>query len=130
MGVIRKIMGPKSKYNKELPFTYIAKVPIIEGDEDMTQYYFADTVCGLIEYLKEKNISPEEVQLFGCYHSKEIPIDKKFCISEKGKWLKRPEICHSLETHYHKTMEEQYKGHVELSDCSFDDRNRKGSGPY
>lgn len=132
MGIIKKIIGPKSKYDKSLPFTYIAKVPVIVGDKDesMMHYYFADTICGLIEYLDENNISPEEADLFGCYHQKEIAIDKKYCISPEGKWLKRPEICHSLEAHYQATMEEQYKGHIELGECSFDDRQRQGSGPY
>ena len=125
MGIVRKFIGPKSKYDKSLPYTYIAKVPVIEGDEDLMHYYFSDTICGLIEYLDKNNISPEEVQLLGCYQKKEIPIDKKYCLSEDGKWLKRPEICHSLETHYLQTMEEQYKGHVALGDCSFDDRDRK-----
>lgn len=130
MKIINRIIGPRSKYDKSLPYTYIAKVPIIEGDEDMINCYFADTICGLIEYLDENNISPEEVQLFGCYLKKEIPIDRKYCISEDGEWLKRPDICHSLETHYQQTMEEQFKGHVELGECSFEDRDREGSGPH
>jgi len=29
MGMIRKIIGPKSKYDKSIPYTYMAKVPII-----------------------------------------------------------------------------------------------------
>ncbi len=132
MGIIRKFIGPKSKYDQSLPYTYIAKVPIIKGDDDesMMHYYFADTICGLVEYLDKNNIEPEEAELFGCYHKKEIPIDKKYCLSGNGKWLKRPDICHSLETHYQSTMEEQFKGHVELGECSFDDRDTRGSGPY
>jgi len=129
MGIVRKILGPKSKYDKSIPYTYFAKAPIVEGDESLVNYYFSDTICGLIEYLDESNINPEEVELFGCYLKKEIPIDKKYCLSEVGKWLKRPDICASLEMHYQKTMEEQYKGHVALGDCSFDDRGRKGLGP-
>lgn len=31
MGIIQKFLGPTSKYNKSLPYTYLAKVPIIEG---------------------------------------------------------------------------------------------------
>ena len=130
MGIVRKILGPKSKYDSTLPYTYVAKTAVIEGDDSLFNHYFADTICGLIEYLNEHNIKPEDVQLFGCYRDKEIPIDKKFCLSETGSWLKRPKICHSLETHYKESMEEQYKGHIELSECSFEDRNREGSGPY
>jgi hypothetical protein len=132
MGIIKKFIGPKSKYDQSIPYTYIAKVPIIEGDNDesMMNYYFSDTICGLVEYLDKNKIEPEEVELFGCYQQKEIPIDKKYCLSENGTWLKRPDICHSLETHYKNTMEEQFKGHVEHGVCSFEDRDREGSGPY
>ena len=128
MGVVRKILGPKSKYNKSIPYTYFAKVPIVESDNDHVHCYFSDTICGLIEYLEENNIRPEEVELFGCYLKKEIPIDKKYCLTEDGKWLKRPDLCNSLETHYKQTMEEQYKGHIALGDCSFDDREHKVAG--
>jgi hypothetical protein len=128
MGVIRKILGPKSKYDESIPYTYFAKVSIVEGDNDLVHCYFSDTICGLIEYLDENNIRPEEVELFGCYLKKEIPIDKKYCLTEDGKWLKRPYICNSLETHYKQTMEEQYKGHIALGDCSFDDRERNVVG--
>ncbi len=54
MGIIRKFLGPKSKYNKSLPYTYMAKVPIIEGDDELFSHYFADTICGLVEYLAKK----------------------------------------------------------------------------
>jgi len=77
MGIVRKILGPKSKYDKSIPYTYFAKAPIVEGDESLVNYYFSDTICGLIEYLDESNINPEEVELFGCYLKKEIPIDKE-----------------------------------------------------
>ena len=49
-------------------------------------------------------------------------------INDDQKWLPRPEICHSLETHYKETLEERYKGHVEKDTCLFEDRDRKGRG--
>jgi hypothetical protein len=130
MGIIKKFVGPVSKYNDTIPYTYIAKVKVFEREDDLVNHYFSDTICGLIECLIEKNILPEDAELFACYQKKEIPIDKKYCLSEAGKWFERPEICHSLEEHYKETMEEQYKGHVELGDCLFEDRDREGSGPY
>ena len=33
-------------------------------------YYQCDTVCGLIEYLDENGIAPENVQLYGIYSGK------------------------------------------------------------
>ena len=58
MELTRKFVGAESKYDKSLPYTYEARVPIIEG-EDLYNYYFADTICGLFEYLEENGVSPE-----------------------------------------------------------------------
>ena len=125
MGMVRKILGPKSKYDKTIPYTYMAKVPVIEGDDDLAQYYFADTICGLVEYLDEHKIEPAEVELFGCYQKKEIPLDNDPLLTEDGNWLQRPELCRKLENYFQKTMDERYRGHEAHSDCSFDDRNRE-----
>jgi len=130
MGIIRKIIGPKSKYDRSLPYTYMARIPAFEGDNEFYAHYFADTICGLIEYLDDSEIDPADTDIFGLYLKEEIPLDKKYCISDEGKWLKRPDICESLEKHYKNTLERQYKGHVEKSDCSFNDRERTGSGPF
>jgi hypothetical protein len=132
MGIVRKILGPKSKFDKSLPYTYEARIDILSGqsDEPMFESYFSDTVCGLIEYLDENNIKPDEVQLFGCYLGKEIPLEIKHCTTPQGKWLQPPALCKSLEKQYKKTMEEHYKGHVADAECSFEDRDKDGSGPY
>jgi len=130
MEIIKKFIGPSSKYDDSIPYTYIAKVKILDRYDNLVKHYFADAICGLIEYLSNNNILPEDAELFACYKKKEIPIDKKYCLSETGKWLERPEICQSLEEHYRQTVEEQYKGHVELGECSFEDRDCEGSGPY
>jgi len=125
MGMVRKIIGPISKYDKTIPFTYMAKVPIVEGNDELATYYFADTICGLVEHLDKNKIEPEEVKLFGCYLKKEIPLDNDPLLTEKGEWLQRPELCRKLEDYFKKTMDERYKGHEAHSDCSFDDRSRE-----
>ncbi len=84
----------------------------------------------MVEYLDTNSVSPEEVEIFGIYLRKEIPLGKKYCLSEDGKWLKRPDICKALEDHYKKTLEEQYKGHIANGVCAFDDRDLQSSGPY
>ena len=128
MNVIKKVLGPLSKYDKSLPYTYMAKVPVIEGDDELYSYYFADTICGLIEYLDNHDIEPDCVELYGLYLKKEIPLEKDLCLTADMNWLDRPEICRSLESHYKKTLEERYKGHVEKDHCLFEDRERKGRG--
>lgn len=130
MSIKSKLFGPKSKYDNTLPFTYVARVPALEGDDELHNDYFADTICGLIEYLDEQDVDPSDATLFGLYQDQEIPLDVQYCLDEEGHWLKRPGICHALEEHYRETLEFQFKGHVEGGDCSFDDRNTKGSGPF
>ena len=125
MGIVRKVLGPLSKYDKSLPYTYMAKVTIIGGDDELANYYFADTICGLVEHLDKNNIEPDEVELFGCYLKKEILLDNDPLLTEDGNWLKRPQLCKSLEDYYEKTMDDRYKGHEAHSDCSFDDRSRE-----
>ena len=126
--IIRKILGPKSKYDKSLPYTYEAKIDVLKwkGAEPIYNYYYSDTICGLVEYLDVNNLTPEGIEIFGIYLNKEIQLEKKYCLSEDGKWLKRPDICKSLEEHYKKTLEEQYKGHIVNGDCAFDDRGLPG----
>lgn len=126
MNIIRKFLGPKSKYDHSIPFTYLAEMPAIEGDDELFSYFFSDTICGLVEYLDENDISPNEVQIRGVYEKKEIPLDSKLFVNNEGNWLDRPKICRSLEAHFEKTHEFQYKGHLESGCCSFDDRDRKG----
>ncbi len=130
MSVIRKFLGPKSKYDKTIPYTYMARVPVLEGDKDLYNFYFADTICGLIEYLDDHDISPTEAEILGLYKKEEIPLAIESCISKEGKWLSRPDICRSLENQYRNTLEEKYKGHVEIGSCSYEDREREGSGPF
>lgn len=128
MGIVRKILGPKSKYDKSIPYTYIAKETLIEGDDELCSYYYADTICGLVEYLNEKDILPKEVELFGVYRKKRIKLNKNICIDSAGNWLLRPNICRELEDYFEQTKDKLYKGHKELEKCLFDDRERQGEG--
>ncbi|MBE0642680.1 MAG: hypothetical protein IH600_01210 [Bacteroidetes bacterium] len=130
MNLNTSLFGPRSKYDRSLPYTYVARVRIIDGNSDLTNAFFADTICGLIDYLDTNNIEPREVELCGLYLDREIPLDVKYCIDEQGHWLERPDICHSLEQHYKESLDLQYKGHHEHETCSYDDRERQGSGPY
>jgi hypothetical protein len=106
----------------------MAKVATLGGIEELYSYYFADTICGLIDYLDKHDIKAEDVELFGIYLKNEIPLEKELCLSPDHKWLDRPEICHSLEAHFKETLEERYKGHVEKDPCLFEDRDRTGRG--
>ncbi len=124
MNVFRKILGPKSMYDKTLPYTYEARMDVLRGmgEEPIYVYFYADTLCGLLDYLREKGIEPWEVELFEVYRGEERKIEKEYCVDETEHWLTRPEICHSLQGHY--------KGHIDEFRCSFRDRERQGCGPF
>lgn len=130
MGVIRKILGAKSKYDRSLPYTYLAKSPIVNGFDELVSYFYSDTLCGLIEHLYVENINSGEVKLYGVYRQGEIELDKTVCMDENENWLLRPELCSALEEYFERTKNELYKGHAEFKECSFEDRDRAGEGPY
>ena len=130
MKILKKVIGPKSKYDKTIPYTYMARVQIISNDSGIYNYYYADTICGLIEYLDEKEIEPQESEIFGVYLKYEVQLEIKYCTDKHGNWLKKPFICNALEKHFKETLEERYKGHVVSGSCSFEDRDTQGSGPY
>lgn len=114
MGIIRKIMGPQSKYDKTIPYTYEARVPIIDGDEEFNSY-IADTICGLISCLDKHDITPDEVTIYEIFENEEKIIDHQLYVSKEGCWLAKPELCESFKEHY--------EGHIYEGGCSFEDRD-------
>ena len=120
MSLIEKILGPKSKYDKSIPYTYEARIGIIEGGNEYNSY-FSDTICGLVEYLHQNGIKPAEVQIVEVYQKRELSIDVKLFTTLDLQWLFKPDICRSFEEHY--------KGHIQENTCTFNDRDCKGSGP-
>ena len=120
MGLFEKILGPKSKYDKSLPYTYEARIRILEGSEEYNSY-FSDTICGLVEYLHRNDIKPGEVQIIEVYQKQEFPIDTMLFATPDREGLFKPDICRAFEDHY--------KGHIQDNNCSFSDRDCKASGP-
>ena len=132
MNIASKLFGPKSKYDKSLPYTYMAKIDVINGqsEEPVYDYYLADTICGLIEYLDEHDVHSDEIIVAGIFQTEEHELNKKVFTDKNGMWLKRPLLCRSIEGYYKKTKDEFYKGHVDEGECCFEDRERQGSGPF
>jgi len=120
MGLIEKILGPKSKYDRSLPYTYEARIRVLEGSEEYNSY-FADTICGLVEYLDKNGIKPGEVQIVEIYEGRECLLDAGRFATPDGQWLFRPDLC--------RAFEDYYKGHIRPGSCSFEDRNGEGCGP-
>jgi DNA gyrase inhibitor GyrI len=120
VSILRNLLGPKSKYDRSIPYTYEARVAIIEGDEDYNAY-FADTVCSLVEYLDQKSIKPAEVEIFEIYQDREKGIKHDLYSTEAGAWLKREQMCQSFK--------QLYDGHIHSGGCTFEDRVFEGISP-
>lgn len=120
MSILGKILGPKSKYDRSLPYTYEARIRIFE---DGTEYksYISDTICGLVEHLHRNRIKPEETEIFEIYLERESPIDARLFATADHQWLFKPDICRAFEKHY--------AGHIQETTCSFRDRERGCMGP-
>ena len=86
MSFLETMLGPKSKYDKSLPYTYEARIRIFEESEEYKSY-FSDTVCGLVEYLHRNSIPPDGIEIFGVYQEHESPIDARFFNTSDRQWL-------------------------------------------
>ena len=119
MGIIRSILGPTSKYVDELPFTYEARIRIVE-DLEITNTIVSDTICRLVEHLLKEGIDPTRVEIREVYSNREELIDHTLYTNEDGRWLTPPFMCRSLEKHY--------PGHIEEGTCTFRDRSSEVMG--
>ncbi|HQR45524.1 MAG TPA: hypothetical protein PLB02_02860 [Thermoanaerobaculia bacterium] len=120
MGLLRRVLGPASKYDRRIPFTYAARVRVA-GVEGMVQTYLSDTLCGLLETLDAAGVRPDEPEILEVRPEGEYRVALEHCVGPDGKWLRRPEACESFRKHY--------AGHVAEGRCCFTDRSRDGTGP-
>lgn len=121
MKFFHQLLGPKSKYDRRLPYTYEARIRIIHDREEYNSC-FSDTICGLVEYLHAKGISPTDVSIYEVYLGQDSLIEAQFFSSPDNEWIFRPDICSRFEKHY--------PGHsTKNKTCSFRDRDHSGIGP-
>ena len=121
MSILRKFLGPKSKYDHRLPYTYVARVTVT-GVEGMAESYVSDTLCALLERLDDENAERAEVTILEIRPEGEFPVLLEHCVGPDGKWLRRPEACRSFEEHY--------AGHEKQGRCCYRDRSRATDGPF
>ncbi len=119
MSLMEKIIGPKSKYDRSIPYTYEARIRIVDGSDEYNSC-FSDTICGLVKYLHKNGISPAEVQIVEVYQDRESSIDVRLFTTSDRQWLFKPDICRSFEEHY--------RGHIHENTCTFRDRDCRGVG--
>ncbi len=120
MGLLGKLLGPKSKYDKSLPYTYEARVRIFEDDDEF-KTYISDTICGLIEHLERSGIGPDDAEIYEICLESETSVPASLFTNADGQWLRKPEICRAFAQHY--------PGHIREDSCSFEDRERGCLGP-
>lgn len=121
MSILSKVLGPASKYDHRLPYTYEARV-VVTGVAGMTENYVCDTLCGLLERLSDEQVVPADVTILEIRPEGEIPILVEHCLSAEGKWLRRPEACRMFEA--------RYAGHERSGSCCYRDRSREADGPF
>ncbi len=120
MNFARKLIGPKSKVRNDIPYTYEAKVCVLDDSREFNSY-ISDTICGLVKYLNDHDIDPGTVEIFEVFNHKELKLEISYCLSSQGEWLRRSALC--------KSFSEYYPGHIGRTGCTFEDRNRKVTGP-
>lgn len=122
MGLLARLLGPKSKYDPSLPYTYEARIRVfVDEDEDEFKTYFSDTICGLVEHLQQDGIGPQEAEIYEIYREHETSIPASLLSDAEGRWLTRQELCRAFEQHY--------PGHIREGSCDFEDRERGCRGP-
>lgn len=120
MNMLAKVIGPASRYIDDIPYSYEARVPIIEQSGEYNSYV-ADTICALVGHLRGQGIGSDEVAIYEVYRERERRLDIGYCTDRLGSWLSREQLCESLKLHY--------PNHIWEGDCSFSDRAQQVAGP-
>lgn len=114
MKITPTIFSPPSKYDKNIPFAYEARHHI-GRDQDVTDSYFSDTVCGLIGYLKLVGLKPGHFMIYEIYKDREIRIAPHMYSKDEDRWRIGNELCQSFK--------KIYPDHIGTESCLFADRS-------
>jgi hypothetical protein len=119
MNLLDRVLGPESKYDRRLPYTYEARVA---GAPGATTSWVCDTLCGLLEKMAEEKVAPAEAVILEIRPEGEVPVPVPRCLAADGSWLRRPEAC--------RVFEELFTGHEKSGRCGYRDRSREADGPF
>ena len=86
--------------NSTYPYTYQAVVNILDEDDSIQVSYFADTICGLVAFLKKRREDPGRTKIFEIYRGQETPVPSRCYLGDDGRWLSRQELCHPMSSRY------------------------------
>ncbi|MCB1696172.1 MAG: hypothetical protein H6984_13115 [Pseudomonadales bacterium] len=119
MSILDRVLGPASKYDKSIPYTYEARYFYLEGTQDFSSF-LSDTICGLVHYLMARGLNPGSVDIFEIYQNREVQIDPALYAENADTWITGTDLCLAFQKHY--------PGHIHSGSCSFDDRGIDGCG--
>ncbi|MBV1959271.1 MAG: hypothetical protein KUG53_00930 [Pseudomonadales bacterium] len=119
MGLLERVFG--SKYNKRLPYTFEARINVLEDDTSLQKYVYADSFCALTNGLKKRRQDPEQVEIYEIFQGREGKIPKHCYLSEEGCWEPRMKLCDSLCS--------RYRDPSVVPECEFSDRDREVAYP-
>lgn len=105
-----------SKYNKRLPYTFEARINIVEDDPSFQTYLYADSFCALTNRLKKQLLDPKQVEIYEVFQNREGKVPEESYLSDEGRWEPRMKLCSSLCGRYRDPNVEP--------ECEFSDRKR------
>ncbi len=111
-----------SIYGDALPYAFEAVIYPPGEDDSIRVSYVADTICALINFLRNRKEDPAEIRLFEVFGNKEVPIPEKCYLGENGRWLPRGKLCNPMTKRYGEPMNE--------TNCRFRNRDDSVCGPY
>ncbi len=98
MKIVEKIFSANK--NNTYPYTYQAVINILGEDDSIKMSYFADTICGLVEFLKKRQEDPGLTEIFEIYQGKQTTIPSQCYLGGDGHWFSRQELCHPMSSRY------------------------------
>jgi len=99
MELLARMLGGND--NNTYPYTYQAIVNILdEADDSMQVSYFADTICGLVAFLKKRHEDPSRTKILEIYQGEETPVPGRCYLRDDGSWLSRQELCYPMSSRY------------------------------
>ncbi|MCA9732690.1 MAG: hypothetical protein H6696_00260 [Deferribacteres bacterium] len=106
MDTINKVLQTKTERHTIRPYIYEARMHALYGnsEETINCNCQSSSICGLIEYLKKREIKPAEIHLYGIYSDQELELDKKYCTGKDGNWPAATDINSKLETRFEKIL--------------------------
>ncbi|MFQ5644956.1 MAG: hypothetical protein ACE5FQ_14860, partial [Thiogranum sp.] len=84
--------------NGAYPYTYQAVVKLLDEDDSIRVSYFADTICGLVEFLRQRGEDPGRTEILEIYREQETTVPARCYLGDDGRWLCRAELCYPMTT--------------------------------